>query len=158
MFSQNQNLSLDIKRVVNMDNLPVRFASLDDDGTTDRAAMTNAVSQLADIIWKKGGFRFWHAKTNWKERTYIYFCSQDAERARKSVTRGKRDTPRMERFSCQSRLTFRPSLKNRTLTINLHHTYHTPYADHQLSEVALEFIRTRTAISTSAEIYRDLQA
>lgn len=35
MFSQDQNLRLDVKRVFNMENLPVRFASLDDDGTTD---------------------------------------------------------------------------------------------------------------------------
>jgi hypothetical protein len=158
MFSQNQNLHLDVKRVFNMDNLPIGFGSFHDDGTIDRAAMTNAVSQLAEIIWKKGGFRFWHTKTNWKELAYIYFCSQDAVRARKSVARGKQDAPRMERFSCQSHLTFRPSLGDRTLTVNLHHTYHTPYADHQLSEGALEFIRVRTAISTPTEIYRDLQA
>jgi hypothetical protein len=158
MISQDQNLCLDVKRVFNMENLPVGFASLDDDDTTDRAAMTNAISQLAEIIWKKGGFRFWHGRTDWKERVYVYFCSQDAQRARKSVARGQRDTPRMERFLCESRFVFKPSLENRTLAVSLQHTYHTPYANHQLSEVALEFIQARTAISTPAEIYRDLQA
>jgi hypothetical protein len=158
MFSQNQNIRLDVKRVFNIENLPVGFASLDDDDTTDRAAVTNAISQLAEIIWKKGGFRFWHAKTDWKERVYVYFCSQDAQRARKSVARGQRDTPRIERFLCQSRLSFRLSFESRTLAVSLQHTYHTPYADHQLSEAALEFIQARTAISTPAEIYRDLQA
>ncbi|EGU82050.1 hypothetical protein FOXB_07435, partial [Fusarium oxysporum f. sp. conglutinans Fo5176] len=44
------------------------------------------------------------------------------------------------------------------LTVSLQHTHHKSYADHQLSESALEFIRARTAISTPAEIYRDLQA
>ena len=65
MFLQKQSLRLDIKRVFNMDNLPVGFASLDDDSTTDRAAMANAISELAEIIWKKGGFRFWHGRTVW---------------------------------------------------------------------------------------------
>ena len=155
---QNQNLRLEVNRVFNMENLPVGFASLNHDGTIDRAATTNAIGQLAEIIWKKGGFRFWHARTNWQERAYIYFCSQDAQRARSSVAEGKRDAPRMGRFSCQSRLVFRLLLENRTLNVSLTHTYHTPYADHQLSEAALEFIRARTAITTPAEIYRDLQA
>ena len=141
-----------------MENLPIRFASFDDNSTIDRVAMTNAISQLAEIIWKKCGFRFWHRRTDWKERVYVYFCSQDAQRAQKSVARGRRNTPRMKRFSCQSRLVFRPSLEDRTLTVSLCHTYHTPYVDHQLSEVALEFIRARTAVSTPAEIFRDLQA
>src|SRR6516162_1944585 len=158
MFSQNQNLHLDVKRVFNMDNLPIGFGSFHDDGTSDRAAMTNAVSQLAEIIWKKGGFRFWHRKTDWGQCAFTYFCSQDAERARKSVARGQRDTPQMERFSCGSCLTFRLSLENGTLAVSLQHTYHTPYADHQPSDAALEFIQARTAISTPAEIYRDLQA
>ena len=141
-----------------MDNLPVGFASLGDEGTIDRAATVNAIRQLAEIVWKKGGFRFWHRRTNWEKREFIYFCSQDAQRTRKSVSRGQRDTPRMERFSCHSRLVFRPSLAQRTLTVNLQHTHHTPFADHQLSEAALEFIRSQTAVSTPAEIYRDLQA
>ena len=73
------------------------------------------------------------------------------------VAAGQRDTLRMERFSCQSYLAFRPSLENRTLAIILRHTYHTPYVDHQLSPAVLEFIQARNALSTPAEIYRELQ-
>src|SRR6516162_2572859 len=91
MFSQNQNLHLDVKRVFNMDNLPIGFGSFHDDGTIDRAAMTNAVSQLAEIIWKKGGFRFWHTKTNWKELAYIYFVPKEALRPERSFARGKQN-------------------------------------------------------------------
>jgi hypothetical protein len=141
-----------------MENLPVGFASFDDNSTIDRAAMINAISKLAEIIWKKGGFRFWHRTTIWKDRTYIYSCSQDAERAPKSVAQGQRDAPRMERFPCKSHLVFRPSFGDRTLTVILKHTYHTPYRDHQLSLAILEFIQARVAVSTPAEIYRDLQA
>lgn len=105
---------MDVKRVFNMDNLPVGFASLGDKGTIDRAATTNAISRLAEIVWKKGGFRFWHRGTNWEKREYLYFCSQDAQRARNSVSRGQHDTPQIERFSCHSRLVFRLSLDQRT--------------------------------------------
>jgi len=73
----------------------------------------------------KGGFRFWHRKTFWDDLTYKYFCSQDADRVPPSVAKGRRDAPRMERYSCQSHLTFRPSFEDRTLTITLRHT---PYA------------------------------
>jgi len=116
-----------------MENLPVGFASFDDNSIIDRAAMTNAINKLAEIIWKKGGFRFWHGTRIWKDCTYKYSCSQDAERARKSVAEGQRDAPPMERFPCQSQLVFRPSFGDRTLPVILKHTYHTPYRDHQLS-------------------------
>jgi len=105
----------------------------------------------------KGGFRFWHRKTIWENLTYKYFCSQDSDRVPPSEAKGRRDTPRMERYQCQSHLTFRPSFEDRTLTIILRHTYHTPYFDRQLSSAVLEFIQARNAISTPAEIYRDLQ-
>jgi hypothetical protein len=141
-----------------MDNLPVGFASFEDHGTIDRPAMANAISKLAEIIWKKGGFRFWHRKTYWKKREYVYFCSQDADHAPTSAAQGQRDTPRMERFPCQSQLLFRPSFGDRTLTVIMKHTYHTPYRDHQLSPAAVEFIQARVAASTPAEIYRDMQA
>jgi len=72
MLLQNRNRHLEVNHVFNMENLSVGFASLNHDGTIDRAATTNAISQLAEIIWKKGGFRFWHAKTNWQEHAYTY--------------------------------------------------------------------------------------
>jgi hypothetical protein len=144
-----------------MDTLPVSFASqlcIQQDGSIDRIPLNNAINTLAKIIWKKSGFRFWHRRTDWDDRRYIYFCSQDAERVPPSEAKGKRDAPRMERFSCQSHLSFRPSLEDRTLAVSLRHTYHMPYEDHQLSTEVLEFIQARNAFSTPAEIYRDLQA
>jgi hypothetical protein len=141
-----------------MENLPVGFMSFDNISTIDRAAMTNAISILAEIIWKKGGFRFRHRTTIWKDRTYAYSCSQDAESASKSVAQGQRDAPRMERFPCQSQLVFRPSFGDRTLTVILKHTHHAPYRDHQLCPAVVEFIQARVAVSTPSEIYRDLQA
>src|ERR1700761_2793560 len=47
------------------------------------------------------------------------------------------------RFQCNSRLTFRPSLSDRTLAVNLQHTCHTPYSDRQLSLEVVEFIQVR---------------
>jgi hypothetical protein len=120
--------------------------------------MNNAIRQLAEIIWKKGGFRFWHRRTNWIDRAYIYFCTQDEDNAQESVAQGVRDTPRIIRFQCNSRLTFRPSLVDRTLNVNLQHTYYTPYSDRQLSPEVVEFIQARIAVATPAEIYRDIQA
>jgi hypothetical protein len=45
---QNQNLPLDLQCTFDIDNLPVRFGSLSDDGTVDRARMNNA-SVLSSI-------------------------------------------------------------------------------------------------------------
>ncbi|PVH96191.1 hypothetical protein DM02DRAFT_688395 [Periconia macrospinosa] len=119
-----QTLRLDIKRVFNVDNLPVGFASLDDDSTTDRAATTNAVSELVEIIWKKGGFRFRHRTTNQEKCSYMYFCFQDAQR-----TRNRQSATYLSQAVCRSPA-FRKCIG----------------------------IRARTAISTPAETYRDLQA
>ncbi|KAK9343186.1 hypothetical protein V1522DRAFT_248681 [Lipomyces starkeyi] len=60
-------------------------------------------------------------------------CSQDADRVRPSVATGRRDAQRMERFSCQSYLAFKPSLEDRTLAITLRHSYHALYMDRKLS-------------------------
>lgn len=98
MSIQNQKLRLDLHRVFNMDNLPIGFASLDDRSLIDRAAMANAIKKLAEMIWKKGGFRFRHRKTHWNDRTYIYYCSQDAGSSLNSVAQGRRDAPQIERF------------------------------------------------------------
>ena len=144
-----------------MDNLPVAFASRlskQDDGTINKAPLNNVIKGLSEILWKEGGFRFWHRRTDWDKFTYQYYCSQDAERSRDSVSLGVRHTPRMERFSCKSSLTFKPSFDDRTLAVTLRHDYHTPYLDYQLSSSALDFIHARNAFSTPSEIYRDLQA
>ena len=154
---QNQKLPLNLECTFDIDSLPIAFGSLEDDGTFDRTKINNIISKLAEIIWEKGGFRFWHRKTYWADRAWIYFCSQDEERVRESVAQGKRDTPRMARFPCKSRLTFKPALGDRTLAVNLQHIYHTPYTDRQLSPAVVEFIQARNAIATPGEIYRNLQ-
>jgi hypothetical protein len=160
-LQQNQTQPLDLKCDFNLHNLPVGFAShlsRQQDGTIDRTPVNNAINKLAEIVWKQGGFGFWHRKTKWDKLWFLYLCSQDADRARPSITKGQRDTPRMERYSCQSRLTFSPSFQERVLTVTLRHTYHTSYVDRQLSPAVLEFIQARNAISTPAEIFRDMQA
>ena len=75
----------------------------------------NCMKEIARIIiWKIGGFRFGHKRTDWDRLKFVYYCCQDADRAYASVTQGKQDTPRMERFKCQSKLTLTPSLEERT--------------------------------------------
>ena len=118
--------------------------------------MANAINQLAKRMWEEGGFRFRHVDTHWQYRTYFYSCSQDEATCSKSKAQGKRDAPRITRFQCQSDLVFRLSFGDRTLTVTLRHSYHTPYEDLRISPAVLEFIQSRTAVSTAAEIYRDL--
>ncbi|KAK9427273.1 hypothetical protein V1505DRAFT_53740 [Lipomyces doorenjongii] len=123
-------------RVFNMDSLPVGFASqlpIQQDGSTDRSPLNNAINMLAKVIWRKGGFRFWHRRMKPENLTYVYFCSQDADRVPPSVATGRRNAQRMERFSCQSYLAFQPSLEDRTLAITLRHSYHSPYMDRKLN-------------------------
>jgi len=49
-FISSPMLRLDLPCVLKMENLPVGFASFDDNSTIDQAAMTNAISKLAEII------------------------------------------------------------------------------------------------------------
>jgi hypothetical protein len=63
----------------------------------------------------------------------------------------------MQRFPCNSRLTIRPSLGDRTLAVNLQHTYHQPYEDIRLSSAVEEFIQEQSVRSTPAHIFRALQ-
>ncbi|CAK7563935.1 MAG: hypothetical protein SEPTF4163_001817 [Sporothrix epigloea] len=59
----------------------------------------------------------------------------------------------MRRYACESLLTFRASLEDRVLVLNLRHSHHAPYSGTGLPPEALEFINSRTASQTSAEIY-----
>lgn len=112
-----------------------------------------------ELIWESGGFRFRHQWTHWNSDPPLfgYVCSQDVDRAQASVSKGERDASRMERYSCKSKLTLKPSSNDRTLAISLRHTYHAPYDNRQLSSDVLEFVKERCAHSTPADVYRDLQ-
>lgn len=126
-------------------------------GVLDREPLNQAVTHLPEIIWKAGGYRFWHKRTTQDSGVvYEYHCCQDSSKESRSVGKGNRDTQRMERFQCESKLRLRPSLEDRTLTVTLHHLYHRPYVDIHLSPAVLEFINARVSNRTPSEIYRDL--
>ncbi|KAI0992364.1 hypothetical protein K3495_g15822 [Podosphaera aphanis] len=63
----------------------------------------------------------------------------------------------MERFHCNGKLILQPSLQERTMKVELYHTYHTPYIDIELSEEILGFINELVVTRTPAEIYQSLQ-
>jgi hypothetical protein len=73
-----------------------------------------------------------------------------------SVAEGKRDSPRIKRFKCESKLILKPSLEQRTLEINIRHCYHAPYSDRHLSSEVIYFILERSA-SRPSRIFQDLQ-
>ena len=156
---QGQNQPLNSSRVFSLDSLPVRFgSSLSESqaGSDHRPQLNNAIKELSQTIWRKGGFRFWHRRTEKNPLRYIYFCSQDKDRARQKPSRRLRDAPRMKRFSCGGYLTFVPSFVDRTLTISLRHTYHSPYDNHELSDAVLGFIRGHENYAP-AQIFRNIQ-
>ena len=156
---QGQVQPLNLSCVFSLDSLPVGFgSSLSESqaGSEHRTQLNKAINELSELIWKKGGFRFWHRRTN--NGRYIFYCSQDKDRARKTASRGLRDVPRMERFSCGGQLTFTPSFVDRTLAITLRHTHHEPYDNHELSDAVLEFIGTYKSCYQPAEIFRNIQA
>ena len=88
----------------------------------------------------------------------IHFLLLSGQGSWKTASRGLRDAPRMERFSCGGQLTFTPSFVDRTLAITLRHTHHEPYDNHELSDAVLEFIGTYKNCSQPAEIFRNIQA
>ncbi|KFG81445.1 hypothetical protein MANI_030323 [Metarhizium anisopliae] len=117
--------------------------------------------ELTEIIWKQGGFRFTHTGTNFQSCRYQYHCSQDLMHAkgyRSNVEADKqRDGRRMARFPCQSKLNIRPCLQNRTLSLSIHHKWHIPYEDIELSPVVQELINSRVSTKTPSEIYREIR-
>lgn len=159
---QNQNVRLDIKYIFDLDQLPIHFGSRLETsamGRPDREPLNQAMRHLLDIIWKAGGYRFWHRRTTQDSGlVYEYYCCQDSTQEAGSVGKGKRDTGRMERFQCESKLRLRPSLEDRTLTVTLHHLHHTPYVDIHLSAPVLEFVNARVSTRTPSEIFRHLLA
>jgi hypothetical protein len=157
---------LETKYTFDLDKLPVYFGtSAPRHGTTStpendsRDSLNEAMRCLVEIIWEKGGFRFFHRTTRAENLTYRYYCCQDSAQAvGRHKVEGKRDGRQMERFPCESNLTMRPSLQDRTLFVSLCHTYHIPYKDIMLPLTVTEFIDERITISTPSEIYRDLEA
>ena len=143
-----------------LDGLPIAFGSKlqqSDAGRTDRTPLNQAMQELVGIIWKEGGFRFFHRTTERTQR-FIYYCCQDQARERKSSGLGAHDVPKITRFPCQSSLTIRPFLEERVLALELYHIYHQPYHDRQLSPAVMDFIDTRITSLSPAEIFRDLSA
>ena len=116
---------------------------------------------LIEVIWKEGGFRFRHTATNGENCTYQFRCSQDMMHAKiyQSTAEGEkqRDGRRMTRFPCQSKLNIRPLLRDRTLSISIHHEWHAPYDNIELSPMVQELIESRVSTKTPSEIYRDIR-
>lgn len=67
-----------------------------------------------------------------------------------------RDRLQMERFPCDGCLEAKVDLFNRQLILALKHSYHTPYVNTHLSEVALEFISKKCIGNTPAQVHREL--
>jgi hypothetical protein len=132
-----------------------------DRGTLLRTELNAAMHDMSVIIWKEGGFRFRHTGTNFQSLTYQYHCSQDSMHVksyRSAVEEEKqRDGRRMTRFPCQSKLTMRPCLQNRTLTLLIRHQWHIPYEDIELSPVVQEMISSLVSTKTPSEIYREIR-
>lgn len=94
---------------------------------------------LAKAICKEGGFRFAHTSTAIQSTTYRYHCSQDMLHSKSyqpaTEVEKRRDGRRMARLPCDSKLNIRPFLQSRTLTLSVHHEWHAPYEDIQLSQL-----------------------
>jgi hypothetical protein len=123
--------------------------------------LMTSVRDLVGIIYEHGGYKFWHRRTARDRTTFTYHCCQDAAQARDMTKRNtkaaQRDSSRMERFECSSKLTISTSLHERVLTIALQHSYHIPYVDINLSTEVKEYIDEHISLSTPAEIYDGLR-
>jgi MULE transposase domain len=156
-----------------LDTLPVNFGSVRLQGSsrngessvnTDafpRSEINAAMRDLNEVIWREGGFRFKHTATHGDSLTYQYRCSQDQAHAKcdqfKREVEKRRDGRRMTRFSCKSKLNMRPDFQNRTLSISIHHEWHSPYEDVELSPEVREFIHLGVSTKTPSEIYREIR-
>lgn len=99
-----------------------------------------------------------HFKKSEYKYYYTYVCCQDKNKATQTVSRGKRDRRRMERYPCKSNLDLKLDLLARRLHVKLQHNYHPEYNDIRLSPEALEYVNTHCADHTPAEIFNNLQS
>ena len=116
---------------------------------------------LAYCIREAGKHRFRkvrHFKRSEQKYYYFYVCCQDKVKAVQTVSRGKRDRRRMERYPCQSNLDLKLDLLARRLHVVLQHNYHPEYNDIRLSPQALEYVNTHCADHTPAEIFNNIQS
>ena len=131
------------------------------DGKPDRRPLNNAIRDLVELIWEKGGFRFWHRRTNTNNSNafnYYYYCSQNQQKSQKSKGEGMRLVPTMNRFKCDGEMVLKPFLNSRVLRLKMVHSYHTPYINIELNPAIQNFIDARIADSTPSIIARDLAA
>lgn len=70
-----------------------------------------------------------------------------------TVAAEKRDGRRMTRLPCESRLSMRPCLETRTLSVSIHHKWHPPYEDIELPPLVKDLINSRVSNKTPSEIY-----
>ena len=149
-----------MKYEFNLDELPVGFGKklVGEDGKPHRRPLNDAVHELADLVWKEGGFRFRQMNTfmEYGAHVFRYCCSQNKETEPMSKSKGIRDVSRMERFDCGGKMVMRVYLASRILVLTMRHLYHRPYVNIELDQAVKDFIVSRLAESTPAQIYRDL--
>lgn len=119
---------------------------------------------MVKMIWNAGGFRFTRTSMSgtFPSSTYVYHCSQDAERARTYrptvEVRWQRNGRRMQRASCDSKLNIRPSLQNRTLSLSIRHRRcHKAYVDVALSPELRALIYRHASNRTTTETYQEVR-
>ncbi|KAK9460136.1 uncharacterized protein V1516DRAFT_665652 [Lipomyces oligophaga] len=154
-----QKAVINLRKVFDLDSLPANISArftIGEDGYVDRSNFNAGIRDLAAMIWRDSGFRFFHKGTNWSALMFTYYCCQDDKHAPPSTAQ-KRGVTRMRRFDCRSLLTFSISARRKTLTVIFRHNYHEPYEDRRLSQEVLDFIQDRLAIRTSIEIFKEMQ-
>ena len=101
-------------------------------GSEHRTQSNKAITELSQLIWRKGGFRFWHRRTD--NGRYI-FCSQDNLIA--LSRRRQEDFATHHRWSAFHAADATASFLDHTLTITLRHTHLEPYDNHEPSSTVL---------------------
>ncbi|RKF78192.1 hypothetical protein GcM3_066029, partial [Golovinomyces cichoracearum] len=131
-----QNRKINLSYTFDLDQLPVSFGhSLEADSDSQ---LNKAIGLLVHLTREAGGHRFRKLTSAQNDNWFYYYysCCQDSEHVVKSMSSGKRDRGRMQRFRCQSSLKLQVNLSNRLLKIKLEHDYHPPYLDIRLSHDA----------------------
>lgn len=122
---------LNLRRTFNLDQLPASFpnkAGITESGERCDSRINDASSVLTRMIWDVSGFRWIKARSAGSIlQKHEYCCSQDSAHEKPSRSRQIRNTPRMERFPCQSKLTFCVGIHDRSLCLAMRHNHHATY-------------------------------
>lgn len=128
---------------ISLDSLPVLIGDTTR-GEGKESSLTRVMGDLVERINGLSPWRFWHRRTKFRseyQAEYDYHCCQDLDNYPSNPPAiSDIDARSMERYQCQSRLSFNVSLSARIVKVLYRHEKHPAYVDNSVTPEVAYFI------------------